>query len=108
MDDVKHIYQCWKQVYSQQMRAAIQELDPIFFDAIERAAFNKSDAEGWYQWTKNRVVSPLTKQEEREVPKDKIFSSLLRFVRTDKGEKTKALKANVRLVVPDHKDPDPR
>ena len=52
------------------------------------------------------MVKPLTVQEEREVPKDKIFSSPLRFDRTNEGEKTKVLKAKSRLVVPGHKDPD--
>ena len=105
-DDVKHIYECWKQVYTLQLKAGAKELDPRLFNAIERAAFNESDAEEWHQWIKNRVVKPLTAYEERQVPKDKIFSSPLRFVRTNKGEKTKALKAKSRLVVPGHRDPD--
>ena len=61
--------------YTLQLKAGAKELDPRLFNAIERAAFNESDAEEWHQWTKNRVVKPLTAYEERQVPKDKIFSS---------------------------------
>ena len=106
MTDVNHIYECWKQVYTLQMKSGAKELDPKFFDALERAELNKSDAEEWAQWVNNRVIRPLTALEEREVPRDKIFSAPLRFVRTNKGEKNKELKAKSRLVVPGHKDPD--
>ena len=106
MENAEQIYACWKQVYTLQLKAGAKELDPKFFNAFEKAEFNKSDAEEWSQWIKNKVVRPLTVIEERQVPKDKIFSSPLRFVRTNKGEKAKALKAKSRLVVPGHKDPD--
>ena len=106
MDDVAHVYQTWKDVYTLQLKAGGKELDPKYFDWKERSAFNKSDAEEWDQWVKNRVIRVLTPQEERRVPKDKIFSSPLRFVRTNKGEKIKELIAKSRIVVPGHKDPD--
>ena len=55
---------------------------------------------------KNKVVRVLTPYEERQVPKDKIFTSPMRFVRTNKGDNVKELKAKSRLVVPGHKDPE--
>ena len=106
IEDVEHIYNCWKQVYTLTMKHGGKELDPKFFDALERAEFNKSDAEEWSQWIKNKVIRVLTPQEERQVPKDKIFAAPLRFVRTNKGVKVKELKAKSRLVVPGHKDPE--
>ena len=62
MEDVKHIYECWRQVYTLQLKAGAKELDPRLFNAIERAAFDSSDAEEWIQWIKNKVVKPLTVQ----------------------------------------------
>ena len=59
------------------MKASGKELDPKYFDLLERIAFNGSDAEEWSQWVKNKVVRPLTPEEERLVPKHKIFSSPL-------------------------------
>ena len=90
MQDVAHVYQTWKDVYTLQLKAGGKELDPKYFDWKERSAFNKSDAEEWDQWVKNRVIRVLTPHEERQVPKDKIFSSPLRFVRTSKGERKRS------------------
>jgi hypothetical protein len=88
------------------MKAGGKELDPKYFDRLERAAFSKSDSEEWAQWIKNRVIRVLTPDEERIIPKDKSFTAPLRFVRTNKGAKAKELIAKSRLVVPGHKDPD--
>jgi hypothetical protein len=56
MEDVQYIYNAWKEVYTLTMKAGGKELDPRYFDHMERNAFNKSDQEEWGQWSKNTVV----------------------------------------------------
>ena len=80
-----------------------KELDPKFFDANERIAFNKSDAEEWKQWLHNRSVRLATPQEEQRVPKSKIISAPMRYVRTNRGRTS--LEAKSRIIIPGHLDP---
>ena len=91
-----------KEVYLLQLKASGRELDPRHFDAQEKDVFSEADAKEWAQWLKNGVVKVLTAQEEKEVPKGKIFSAPTRYVRTMKGTDL----AKSRIVIPGHKDPE--
>jgi hypothetical protein len=90
-----------QEIYLLTMKASGKELNPRAFNSDEQAAFNEADAQEWRQWIKNGVVKILTREEEARVPKSKIFSAPMRFVRTQKGDKSKS-----RIVIPGHKDPE--
>ena len=91
-EDVREVYACWasrqepdpvNEIYALIMKKNQKELDPKFFDADERSAFNKSDAEEWKQWLQNKSVRLATPQEEQRAPKSKIISAPMRYVRTN-------------------------
>ena len=55
-EDVREVYACWasrqepdyvNEIYALIKKKNQKELDPKFFDANERVAFNKSDVEEW-------------------------------------------------------------
>ena len=83
-----------------------KELDPKAFNEEEWAKFQASDAREWEQWHDNSVMRRVPPEEERNIPKSKIFRSPLRMVRVNKsGGVLLPLIAKSRLVVPGHLDP---
>lgn len=84
-----------------------KELDPRWFNDEEKAAFEKSDAKEWESWLENKVVRKVSKEEEKNVPRQHIFKAPLRMVRVNKngGGLLLPLIAKSRLVVPGHRDP---
>ena len=83
-----------------------KELDPKAFGPEEWKQFQMSDTREWEQWIDNGVMRRVSKKEEKEIPKSKIFRSPLRMVRTNKtGGLLLPLVAKSRLVVPGHLDP---
>lgn len=88
------------------MKQSGKELDPKFFDKEEKAAFDEADAKEWQQWIQNGVVKRLTPKEARKIPRDAVFRSPMRMVRTNKQQKSLLpLIAKSRLVIPGHTDP---
>ena len=86
------------------MKQSGKELDPSFFDAFERQAFNKSDIKEWSEWIKNKVVRRVEKGEY--VPPSCIFRAPLRMLRVNKAASPLLpLVAKSRLIVPGHLDP---
>ena len=84
-----------------------KELDPRFFDAEEKAAFDKSDQKEWSQWLANKVVRFLTPAEAAKVPREKVFRAPMRVVRTNRAaERLAPLVAKSRLIIPGHLDPE--
>ena len=84
-----------------------KELDPRFFDAAEKAEFDKADKKEWSQWLSNKVVRFLTPQEASRVPKNKISRAPMRVVRVNKStERLAPLIAKSRLIIPGHLDPE--
>ena len=111
-EDVREVYACWasrqepdyvNEVYALIKKKNQKELDPKFFDVNERIAFNKSDVEEWKQWLHNRSVRLATPEEEQRVPKYKIISAPMRYVRTNRGRTS--LEAKSRIIIPGHLDP---
>jgi hypothetical protein len=88
------------------MKNGGKELDPRKFDHKERAIFSKADASEWSQWLSNQVVRVLTPEEERHIPRSKIFSAPMRFVRVNKDKSLQKLEPKSRIVIPGHKDPE--
>ena len=83
-----------------------KELDPKAFGAEEWKQFQDSDRKEWEQWIDNGVMRRVSKDEEKQIPRSKIFRSPLRMVRTNKtGGLLMPLVAKSRLVVPGHLDP---
>lgn len=83
-----------------------KELDPKAFNEEEWKKFQVSDAREWEQWHDNSVMRRVPPEEERTIPKAKIFRSPLRMVRVNKsGGVLLPLVAKSRLVVPGHLDP---
>ena len=66
------------------MKAGGKELDPKFLNAEEQEKFRQADAAEWKQWIGNGVIRRLRPDEARRVPKDSIFRSPMRMVRTNK------------------------
>ena len=111
-EDMREVYACWanrqepdhlNEIYALINKKNQKELDPKFFDANERVAFNKSDVEEWKQWLHNSSVRLATPQEEQRVPKYKIISAPMRYVRTNRGRTS--LEAKSRIIIPGHLDP---
>lgn len=94
------------EVMMQKLKASGKELDPKFFDELERKAFDASDKNEWKQWLQNQVVQRVPPAEAARIPKWEIFRSPLRWVRTNKsGNLMLPLVAKSRLVIPGHLDP---
>ena len=86
------------------MKQSGKELDPTFFDALEKEAFNKSDIKEWSEWIKNKVVRRVEKGEY--VPPSSVFRAPLRMLRVNKATTPLLpLIAKSRLIVPGHLDP---
>ena len=68
------------------MKQSGKELDPKFFDKEEKAQFDLSDQKEWSQWIENGVIRRLTPAERAKVPKEAIFKSPMRMVRTNKQQ----------------------
>ena len=112
LQDVHEIYQSWsagerssQETYLLRMKASGKELDPKFFDAEQQAKYEEADRKEWKQWvtTESAAVVPL--QEERKIPRYKIFTAPMRYVRTNKAEDPSEVEAKSRLVDPGHLDP---
>ena len=94
------------EIMMQKLKASGKELDPKFFDELERKAFDASDKNEWKQWLQNQVVQKVPPAEAARIPKWEIFRSPLRWVRTNKsGNLMLPLVAKSRLVIPGHLDP---
>ena len=94
------------EIMMQKLKASGKELDPKFFDELERKAFDASDKNEWKQWLQNQVVQRVPPAEAVKIPKWEIFKSPLRWVRTNKsGNLMLPLVAKSRLVIPGHLDP---
>ena len=96
-----------KEAFLLKMKANGKELDPQFFSKDEAQAFEESDEKEWQAWVHNKVVSRLSSEEAKKVPRDRIFRVPARIVRVNKmmaGKK--GLKAKSRIVLPGHLDPD--
>ena len=61
-----------QQVFFLQMKASGKELDPKYFNAEERKAFQASDTREWGQWLANNVVRRVPKAEVPKIPRGKI------------------------------------
>ena len=84
-----------------------RELDPRYFDAEEKKAFQKSDAKEWQSFLDTGAVIVISPDDAAYVPKERIFTRSFRYVRTNKAEtETDPLQAKSRIVVPGDVDPD--
>ena len=63
------------EVMMQKLKASGKELDPKFFDELERKAFDASDKNEWKQWLQNQVVQRVPPAEAARIPKWEIFRS---------------------------------
>ena len=88
------------------MKQGGKELDPKYFDAKEKEAFEKSDMKEWSEWIKNSVIRRVPKEEAAKIPRSSIFRAPLRMLRVNKeSNKLLPLVAKSRLIVPGHLDP---
>ena len=63
-----------------------RELDPRYFNASEQEAFNKSDKKEWQSFLDTGAVVVVPPEEAKAIPKGRIFSRPMRYVRTDKNK----------------------
>ncbi len=107
--DVGHVYREWceggvSSSYLLQLKTNGKELDPRYFDEKEKRAFEASDAKEWLQWHLNEAVRVVPHSEEKQVPKNLIFSAPMRMLRVNRGT-TGDLIAKSRMIAPGHCDP---
>ena len=120
MQNVKSVFASWNalpgrlgikgkplETYLLKLKTNAKELDDRFFNETEKRAFAKSDIEEWRNWIRNKAVDtkPLTHDEGKKIPKDKIITSPMRHVRTNKGTGEEDLIAKSRIIIPGHTDP---
>ena len=79
-----------------------RELDAKHFDAEEKEAFMKADAEQWQKHLDHGAVTIISPEEAKKVPKHLVLPIASRYVRTNKAENGQPLKASSRLVIPGH------
>ena len=65
----------------------MKELDPMALNEKENQAFNEADAEEWKQWLANGSVAIGPVNAENGIPRDRICTAPMRFVRTNKSKK---------------------
>ena len=103
------VYQTWmNDVYELALKPNQKELNSKYFDPKERRRFAESDLAEWRQWIINQAVDLVPAAEEAKVPKGKIISAPMRYVRTNRSKdvKASALEAKSRLIIPGHTDPE--
>ncbi len=105
-EDVKSVFSTWNEVFTLQLKQCQKELDPKLFDKEERNTISVADVSEWRQWVTNEVVKLVPSELEGEIPKTKIISAPMRFVRTNRSNSsTDPLEAKSRLVVFGFTDP---
>ena len=70
-------------VYALVLKKTAKELDPRFFDPLERKKSNESDVAEWAQWIRNKVTTVVPPGMEEKIPKNQIISVPMRYVRTN-------------------------
>jgi len=109
--NVSEVFRTWRceknphEVYLLKMKKGMKELDPKLFNHKERAAFDASDHDEWKQWLLNKTASVVPEKDEPHVPKDKIISAPMRYVRTNRSKILEILAAKSRLILLGHLDP---
>ena len=83
-----------------------KELDPRAFNAKGKAQFDKSDAKEWQSFLDTGAVVVIPPRDANHIPKERIFSRPMRYVRTNKSETDDELIAKSRIVTPGDVDPD--
>ena len=83
-----------------------KELNSKYFDPEERRKIGESDLAEWRQWIINKAVDLVPAAKEAKIPKEKIISAPMRYVRTNRSKEIKALEAKSRLIIPGHTDPE--
>ena len=70
-----------------QLKSNKKELDERYFDSKEKKQFDESDAKEWLQWLKKEAIDPrpIPYEKASQIPKEKIISTPMRYVRTNKG-----------------------
>lgn len=115
-DDAWSVYEDWNlravssEVFLLKLKPNQKELDPKIFDKKEREKFVESDRAEWRQWIQNGVMRLVGAKEEASIPKEKIFTSPMRFIRTNKAGKeennpSEELIPKSRIILPGHLDP---
>ena len=97
-------YLKWKTFNKDQRKG--RELDPRYFDQLEKQKFDASDAKEWESFLKTNAVTVVPPHEAKKVPTDRIFKRPARMVRTDKNQMEGELHAKSRMVLPGDVDPD--
>ena len=94
----------WKTFNKDQRKG--RELDPRYFDQVEKQKFNASDAKEWQSFLDTGAVTIVPPEQAKKVPTDRIFKRPARIVRTDKNQMEGYLSAKSRMVLPGDVDPD--
>ena len=94
----------WKTFKKNQKKG--RELDPRYFDAKEKTAFDASDAKEWKSFIDTGAVRIIPPSVAKTIPSDRIFKRAARYVRTNKDKTGDTLQAKSRIVVPGDVDPD--
>ena len=94
----------WKTFHKEQRKG--RELDPRFFDKLEKQKFDESDAKEWASFLDTNAVTVVPPEEVKKIPTYRIFKRAARMVRTDKNDSDGELKAKSRMVLPGDVDPD--
>ena len=106
-EDVTEVYNTWlHDVYELVLKPSQTELNSKYFNKEEKGKFDEADLSEWRQFILNKAVELVPRAEEGTIPKEKIISAPMRYVRTNKNKDTKILEAKSRLIIPGHTDPE--
>ncbi len=104
---VEDVYCEWaNNVYEIVLKPSKRELNAKHFNAEERWKFAEADLNEWRQWIVNKAVEIVPESEENNIPTEKIISTPMRYVRTNKSSEDGQLEAKSSLVLPGHTDPE--
>jgi len=112
-ENVTSVYESWskglmrpvQEAFLLKLKPSGKELEPKHFNRKEAKSFAQADAEEWRQWVANKTVDTRPVRDEKKIPKTKIITAPMRYVRTNRAKMWEEMIAKSRLIIPGHKDP---
>lgn len=75
-----------QEVFFLKLKARGEELDPRYFDAVEKKALQAAYKDDWAQWIRNTVVRRVPAQAAKKVPRNKTFPISMRIIRVNRSK----------------------